>query len=1008
MKYLILLILSTSAFADISEVVLNELLFNPGSITPSTGQNCNGDGTNGQDGDSESDAGDEFIEFYNNGTTDVNIEGYCISNREITDSDTSVPTISSWVIPDMTPDIVVPAGGFYHICGDDDGRGFGFSITDAQGNQVQQFTNNSGVRTWASLYLPTTAGDCSLAVDSVIFSEDYGDGESNGEPYLRCFTDGTSPLGFYLNGNGDFSVPSPGSANCTVSTPVYVNQIKHAGSVLEWQAGLEFNHIGYHVYSIKKNQKPERINSQIIASNNTQNYRFQLDEKYQSNKILLTAIDINGNEEKLDYVKANQELGLKESAVPIQWQKQTKSNTNQANKSSSVNELKILVEHSGIQRIRVQDLLNNGLNIIGLNKTKVLLTDNGVPVPYFIRSRHQTIHALDSIVFIAHKADSIYSDQHIYTLSIARNTKHITAIKASPQSGAEVANYYWATNIFEENTIYDFSSPQNDPWIMKKMLAFDQSTIESWSYELPYLAKSSDALNESIIITASINGVTDFPGPENDHHIELIVNNKVVSKYFDGQQFIELTNSQSNNNFSSPLEISLKQPADTGFEYDLVNLDKFSISYPHTFEAESGKLDFLSDKENFSVSGFEFKGVAILAESENGTFLLSGAKINENNGDYAFDFSNRISGSHVYMSQWDNIHQPLIQKTTKPKLKALDYLIVTRNEFIPYLSEYIMQKQAQGLITMVVDTESLYANYGSIYNNPDAIKTYINQLNLIHPISYVMIVGSDQYDYKNYLNTNAYSIVPTYYRKTGSGINHAPTDAPYVDFNNDNIADIAIGRLTVNNTEELINVLQKLQTYRNKDHDKELFITDNIDAENFIAIAEQLSLISDAEIQMINSKDVGIVQANNELLTALNNGTDFVNWIGHSSASRWSRDNVFDINDVNTLENSPAVFFQLGCWNSYFVDPINQTLANSLLQKQDFGAVATIGSSTYTKTDGEKMLAQYFKDFINNNNQATIGQAFNYALKKYAVNNPERYDILLGYQLLGDPTMVVK
>ncbi|MFK8010981.1 MAG: hypothetical protein AB8B80_03005 [Marinicellaceae bacterium] len=48
MKYLLLLIMTNSVFAvppdaNINDVVMNELLFNPHNITPATGQDCNGD-----------------------------------------------------------------------------------------------------------------------------------------------------------------------------------------------------------------------------------------------------------------------------------------------------------------------------------------------------------------------------------------------------------------------------------------------------------------------------------------------------------------------------------------------------------------------------------------------------------------------------------------------------------------------------------------------------------------------------------------------------------------------------------------------------------------------------------------------------------------------------------------------------------------------------------------------------------------------------------------------------
>jgi hypothetical protein len=397
-----------------------------------------------------------------------------------------------------------------------------------------------------------------------------------------------------------------------------------------------------------------------------------------------------------------------------------------------------------------------------------------------------------------------------------------------------------------------------------------------------------------------------------------------------------------------------------------------------------------------------------LAESTDVTYALKGLYLTEDEGDYAVAFHMSKSNVHYFASEFDQINSPLLVNHVRPKITATDLLIITQNQFIESLTAYINDKQSQGMRVQVVDVESLYLYYGDSNHDPKAIKEFIKQSNKLNPLSYVMLVGSDQYDYKNHLNSSAYSVVPTFYRDTGSGIYYAPTDTPFVDLDNDFIAEIAIGRLPVNSVTELENLLAKITSYQSNEHTKELIVTDNVDAFNFSAIAEQLAINSPLEVQIVNSYEEGVTQANAQLLTALNSGVDFVNWIGHSSSTRWSRDNIFDIADVNALQNPSAIFFQLGCWNTYFVDPINQNLANALLQKETYGAVATIGSSTYTKTDGEKKLAMYFNEYINNQPSPTIGKALNYALKQYGANNPERKDILLGYQLLGDPTMVVR
>jgi hypothetical protein len=996
---------ATSAFADINDIVLNELLFNPGDISPVTilGQDCNGNGIPGQDGVSGSppvsvNAEDEFIEFYNNGATDVDLAGYCISNRQVTFPGSVPPTTSRWAVPSG---VTVPANGFYHICGGDDGRGFGFSLVDVFGNDVAQFSNNSGVNTWATLYEPTTLGNCGSGIASVIFSEDYGDGEPNGEPYLRCFTDGTSPLGFYQNGNGDFYAPSPGSANCAVSTPVYINHISFFDHKLNWQTGLEFNHIGFNLYASANGKKLHKLNKNVIVNSKQQDYSYEISENFDVNEIILVAVSTNGTEEIIEVIAESHEFGHKEKNHINQWQKPFIEKYFGFNNK----QVNILVSTTGIQKVSLASLMSAGM--IGSQKN-LQLSMGDQNIPFYISEDK-------SLVFLGEKSDSIYSDKRIYRLKYNQNisdTKNIIAIKQTDQNNidrSEIPTYFIEKIVVEENNDYGFTNSTIDPWTMQRMLAYTEPNEMSWEFELPYLDHSELSTDESIVVSVDLIGVTDFPGNTNDHHMSLIVNDyDAVAMSFDGKQAITISDQQLNRNISAPINVSLIQNGATGFAYDLVNIDKFTITYPRQFKTDSGILEFESNFRSFKIDGFVDSNITILAQNGQHTHLIKPKVSHMSDGTYRVDFKNKLSDSKIYIYQEDKIYHPEIVVHQEIESKSADILVLTKDFFIKDLDEYKQAKKEQGFNVQIADVDAVIAQLGTTENNPSTLKEYINRLNNKNKLKYVMIVGSDQYDYKNYLETDAISIVPTFYRNTGNGINHAPTDTPYVDFNNDNVADIPIGRLSVNNTQQLSSLINKILAYQPDQFNKEIFVTDNIDHQNFNEMAVQLAQDSSYQTRIIDSHILGIDVANVELISELNNGVGIVNWIGHSSSTRWSRDNIFDIDNVNNLINQPTIFYQLGCWNSYFVDPIKQNLSNALLQKQDHGAVATIGSSTYTLSDGEKLLATYFKEYINSQSNVLLGDAFVYALQKYSQLNPDRLDVLLGYQLLGDPSMRIK
>ena len=48
---------------------------------------------------------------------------------------------------------------------------------------------------------------------------------------------------------------------------------------------------------------------------------------------------------------------------------------------------------------------------------------------------------------------------------------------------------------------------------------------------------------------------------------------------------------------------------------------------------------------------------------------------------------------------------------------------------------------------------------------------------------------------------------------------------------------------------------------------------------------------------------------------------------------------------------------QWGCWNTYYVDPVNAYLVQSFLFSGDRGAAAVLGASTLTDSSSEQLFS---------------------------------------------------
>ena len=81
------------------------------------------------------------------------------------------------------------------------------------------------------------------------------------------------------------------------------------------------------------------------------------------------------------------------------------------------------------------------------------------------------------------------------------------------------------------------------------------------------------------------------------------------------------------------------------------------------------------------------------------------------------------------------------------------------------IATLVQARKAQGLTVNVVDVNDLYAKYSYGVFDPQALRTTsVCPQNL--GTQYVLLVGGDTYDYRNYLGMNSISFIPSLYIAT--------------------------------------------------------------------------------------------------------------------------------------------------------------------------------------------------------------------------------------------------
>jgi len=234
----------------------------------------------------------------------------------------------------------------------------------------------------------------------------------------------------------------------------------------------------------------------------------------------------------------------------------------------------------------------------------------------------------------------------------------------------------------------------------------------------------------------------------------------------------------------------------------------------------------------------------------------------------------------------------------------------------------------------LVNVEEIYAEYTGGVFDAIAIKEYIAYAYAERGTRHVLLVGGDNFDYRDYSGIGGQSFIPSIYVPIANNVRSIPSDASYVLIDDDLVPDLSIARLPVRNTLDLIDLIAKRQDYLSRGYsDQVLIAADELDASNYSFKSDAQRLVfdhfRDRTVNQVYLDDITRQAARNSITASFNRGASLVAYFGHSSTDRWAINDIFSGQDVSNLTNhqSPAVVTQWGCWNTFYADPESYSMA---------------------------------------------------------------------------------
>jgi Peptidase family C25 len=275
---------------------------------------------------------------------------------------------------------------------------------------------------------------------------------------------------------------------------------------------------------------------------------------------------------------------------------------------------------------------------------------------------------------------------------------------------------------------------------------------------------------------------------------------------------------------------------------------------------------------------------------------------------------------------------------------------------------------------------------------------------------FVLMLGDASFDSRNYLGVGDFDLVPT--KLVDTEFMETASDDWFADFNNDGIAEMAVGRLPARTPLEADVMITKILAYATaRPAEEALLVVDINDVYDFEAATRQLRVLlpSTLRIEEIDRSGLDPATAKRRLLEGINRGPLVVNYAGHGNVDVW-RGELLTSDDAGSLANSerPALFVMMTCLNGYFQDPLLDGLAESLMKIERGGAVAVWASSGMTLPMEQWLMNEQLYRLLFGRGgltapPMTLGEAVMRA--KASIGDQ---DIRRTWILFGDPTMQVK
>ncbi|HYV03407.1 MAG TPA: C25 family cysteine peptidase, partial [Blastocatellia bacterium] len=630
--------------------------------------------------------------------------------------------------------------------------------------------------------------------------------------------------------------------------------------------------------------------------------------------------------------------------------------------------VKISVRQEGWYRLPLADLVAAGLDPMADARNLQLFAD-GQEVPIIVTNPQGRLDTVSSVEFYGVGLNSPSTDTRVYWL--VSGSQPGLRVKNIKGNGGSPVDAFPFTVERRDRTLY-FAALRNG----ESENFFGPVIGSSGVDQTVRLSKVASALsNQPATLEVAVQGVTNVA-----HSIRINLNGADVGKLSFNGQTRATTNLPVPQTALRDGDNVVRLLADGGAA-DVSLTEAIRVTYLRKYSADSNQLRFkASGGQQVSLGGFTNSPVRVMDVTDPSavTELVSAPASGKTGG---LVVSIPGNGERTLLAFTPDRARAAEMTANAPSNwripeHSADYLAVTRKDLLASLEPLLSARRNQGLSTALVDIEDVYDEFSFGNASPQALKDFLAYAKTTwnQAPRYVLLAGDGTFDPKGYLGIADGNVLPAKLIDT----QHLETvsDDWFVGLGDEGLPTMSIGRLPVRNSSEAARLVAKIAGYEaSTPANSVLLVSDSSEGYDFATDSNRLRpyITAGTTVSEIKRGTADDAEIRKKLITSISTGQKLVNYDGHGSMNQW-RGNLLTGDDANALTNrtSLSLFVMMNCLNAYFVDPLQDSLAERLL-RSDGGAFAVWASTGQTEPFLQSVMSQeFYKQLFGG---LTIGEA---------------------------------